>query len=133
MVTAANIVPSEQIPDKQDLKENEEFQCKSALADLSQGETTEEETDPEDILQKIDFLGIADRDPTIQQKAHNLIYEYACIFWYNDPDLGKTLIIKHSIKLTDPTPFTECYRCIPPGMYEEVKAHIQEMLDVGDI
>ena len=42
-------------------------------------------------------------------------------------------IIKHSIKLTEPTPFKECYRCIPPGMYEEVKTHIQEMFDIGAI
>ena len=42
-------------------------------------------------------------------------------------------MVKHSINLTDPTPFKECYRCIPPGMYEEVKAHIQEMLDIGAI
>ena len=101
MVTVANIVPSVQIPDKQDLKENEEVQCKSAQADLSEGETTQEETDPEDILQKVDLLGIADWDPTVQQKAHNLICEYACIFLWNDLDLGKTSIIKHSIKLTD--------------------------------
>ena len=40
---------------------------------------------------------------------------------------------KHSIKLTDPTPFKECYRCIPPGMHDEVKTHIKEMLDVGAI
>ena len=42
-------------------------------------------------------------------------------------------IVKHSIKLTDPTPFKECYWHIPPGRYEEVKAHIQEMLDIGAI
>ena len=46
MVTAANIVPSVQIPDKQNLKENEEVQCKSAQADLSKGEFTQEGTDP---------------------------------------------------------------------------------------
>ena len=48
-------------------------------------------------------------------------------------DLGKTAIVKHSLKLTDLTLFKECYRCIPPGMYDEVKMHIQEMLDVGAI
>ena len=31
------------------------------------------------------------------------------------------------------TPFKECYRCIPPRMYDEVKNHIKEMLDVGAI
>ena len=74
-----------------------------------------------------------DWDSTVQWEAHNLIHKYACTFLQNDLDLGKTLIVKHSIKLTDPTPFKECYRCILPGMYEEVKTHIQEMLDVGVI
>ena len=133
MVIASNIVPSVQIPDKQDLKENAKVQCKSAQADLSEGEVTQEETDPEDILQKIDLLGIADWDPTVQQEAHNLIHQYTCIFSRNDLDLGKTSIIKHSIKLTGPTPFKGCYRHIPPGIYEEVKTHIQEILDVGAI
>ena len=35
--------------------------------------------------------------------------------------------------MTDSTPFKECYQHIPPGMYEEVKSHIQEMLDIGAI
>ena len=72
-------------------------------------------------------------DPQIQQEAQDLICEYACIFSQNDLDLVKTSIIKHSMKVNDPTPFKECYRCIPPGMYNEVKTHIQEMLDVGAI
>ena len=42
-------------------------------------------------------------------------------------------MVKHSIKLTDMTPFKECYRCIPSRMYDEVKTHIKEMLDVGTI
>ena len=134
MVTAANIVPAIQIPDKHDLKEMEEVQCKSAEADLAEREIKQDtETDLEDILQKIDLSGIADWDPTIQKEAHNLICEYVCIFSQKDLDLRKTLIIKHFIKLTDPTPFKECYSCIPLGMYEEVKMHIQEMLNMGAI
>ena len=50
MVTAANIVPSVQIPNIQDGKENEKVQCKSAQADLPEGETRQEETNLEDIL-----------------------------------------------------------------------------------
>ena len=56
-----------------------------------------------------------------------------CIFSQDDLDLGKTFIVKHSIKVNDPVPFKEWYQCIPPGMYDEVKVHIQEMLDVGAI
>ena len=68
MVTAANIFLSIQIPGNQDLSENEKVQCKSAQADLSE-EIQQEETDPEDILQKVDLSGIADSDPKIQQEA----------------------------------------------------------------
>ena len=132
MVTAANIVPSIQIPSNQDLSENDKIQCKSAQANLSE-EIQQEETDPEDILQKVDLSWIADWDPKIQQEPQDLICEYTCIFSQNDLDLGKTSIIKHSIKLTDSTPFKECYRSITPGMCDEVKTYIQEMLDVGAI
>ena len=51
-------------------------------------------------------------------------------FSKNDLDMGRTNLVKHHIKLTDPIPFKEVYRRIPPQMYDEVKAHIQEMLDL---
>ena len=35
--------------------------------------------------------------------------------------------------LTDQTPFKEHYRCIPPHVYANIRAHIQEMLDVSAI
>ena len=133
MVTAANIVPSIQTPDRQELKEHEDIQCKSAHADLSEGKIHQEEIGPENIFQKIDLLVIADWDPMMQQEAQDLIHEYACIFSQTYLDLGKIPIIKQSIKLTNPTPLKVHYRCIPPGMYEEVKTHIQEILDVGAI
>ena len=63
------------------------------------------EGDPEEILQKVDLSGTTDWDPAEQWDAHNLICEYACIFSWNDFDLGKTSVVKHSIMLTDPTPF----------------------------
>ena len=54
-------------------------------------------------------------------------------FSKNDLDMGRTNLVKLQIKLTDPVPFKEAYRRIPPQMYDEVKAHIQEMLDLGAI
>ena len=87
----------------------------------------------EEILQKVDLSGTTDWDQAEQQDTCNLICEYTCVFSQNGLHLGKASIVKHLIKLTDPTAFKECYWCIPPGMYEEVKAHIQEMLDIGAI
>ena len=80
MVSAANIVPSPQVPNLQDGKENEKVQCKFAQAYLSEGEIKQEETDPEDILQKVDLSGIMTWDLTGQQEGHILIHEYVCIF-----------------------------------------------------
>ena len=69
----------------------------------------------------------------MQQDTQDLIREFACIFSQNNLDLGKTSVVKHSIKVNDPVPFKEWYWCIPPGMYDEGKVHIQEMLDLGTI
>ena len=63
--------------------ENEKVQCMSAHADLSEG-ANQEDTEPEDILQKIELSGIDDWDPKIQQEAQDLIHEYVCIFFQND-------------------------------------------------
>ena len=97
-VTTANIVPSIQIIGKQDLGENEKVQCMSDQANLPGAQ----KEDTEHILQKINLSGIDEWDPEIQQELPDLICEYACIFSQNDLDLGKTSIVKHSIKLTDP-------------------------------
>ena len=35
--------------------------------------------------------------------------------------------------MTDPIPFKERYRTIPPQLFSEVKAHLKEMLDLGAI
>ena len=96
-------------------------------------ETCDASTDLKDILQKLNLSGMEEWEPQLQQAAQDLICEFACIFSQDDLDLGKTSIVKHSIKVNDPVPFKEQYRYIQSGMYDEVKAHIQEMLDVGAI
>ena len=135
---SCNKVPSLLIPNVleeniQDDKDKDRVQCQSAQIELYEFELRQTEMDPGEILQKVDLLGTTDWNSTEQQEAYNLIHKYACMFTWNDLDLGKTSNIKYSNKLTDPTLFKEHYRCIPPGMYEEVKAHIQEMLDIGAI
>ena len=41
--------------------------------------------------------------------------------------------VKHKIPLKDETPFKDRVRRIPPGMFEEVKTKIEEMLKSGVI
>ena len=42
-------------------------------------------------------------------------------------------MLKYDIKLTDHQPFKERYRRIPPHLFEEVKQHLQEMVEMGAI
>ena len=55
------------------------------------------------------------------------------LFACSDLDLCKTALIKHKIEVMDWMPFKEFYQCIPLHMYDDVRAHIQEMLDVDAI
>ena len=71
------------------------------------GETHKGSSDPKDILQKLDLSRMEEWDPQLQQEAQDLIHKFACIFSQNDLDLGKTSIVKHSIKVNDPIPFKE--------------------------
>ena len=62
-----------------------------------------------------------------------LVKELGYLFALNNLDLGRTNMIKHTIKLTDYTPFKERYQRIPPHQYEEVRKHLKEMLEIGAI
>ena len=97
------------------------------------GETPDVSDDSKDILHKLNLSGMEEWEPQLQQTAQDLICEFVCIFSQDDLDLGKSSIVKHSIKVNDPVLFKEQYRHIPPGMYDEVKVHIQKILDVGAI
>ena len=92
-----------------------------------------EQDDGSWILNLIDLSGIKDWPEKLQQDAKDMLKRNAKVFSKDDMDMGRTNLVKHHIKLTDPSPFKEAYRRIPPQMYDEVKAHIQEMLDLGAI
>ena len=86
-----------------------------------------------ELLDKIDLMGLWDWSSKDQTGTWDLILEYTSIFAMYNIDLGKTSLVKHNIKLVDNTPFKECYRHIPPSMYQEVHDHFKEMLEIGAI
>ena len=59
--------------------------------------------------------------------------EYKHLFAMNLSELGKMSLVQYDIKLDDMTPFKECYQRIPQHQYEEVKKHLQEMMEMGAI
>ena len=55
------------------------------------------------------------------------------IFSRGTTDIGHTDLVKHQIKMEKEEPFKETYRRIPPGLIQEVREHLEEMLKAGAI
>ena len=85
------------------------------------------------ILDQLDLGEINTWSEEQQQAARKLLCDYSETFSKNDLDLDKCNILKHNIQLTDQQPFKERYRRIPPHLFEEVKQHLQEMVEVDAI
>ena len=85
------------------------------------------------VLEALDLQGLKEWPVSEQKQARELLLKWEHLFAHSNLDLGKTALTKHKIMLTDQTPFKEHYRCIPSHMYDNMRAHIQEMLDIGAI
>ncbi len=62
-------------------------------------------------------------------KVRKLLDQYASVFVEREGDLGYTDFIEHQIPLLDEAPVCQRYRRMPPSQYEEVKAHIKQLLE----
>ena len=63
-----------------------------------------------EVLDNINLSGLEEWSGAEQEDAWELITEYASIFAMSDMDLGRTSLVKHSIKLTDNALFKERYQ-----------------------
>ena len=93
----------------------------------------EEQVDDPCIPNHLDLGELSTWTKEQQYAAKKLLSDYADTFSKNDFDLGKCNILKHNIQVTDQQPFKERYGRIPPHLFEEVKQHLQEMVEVGAI
>ena len=71
--------------------------------------------------------------PKLAAKVTRLLLEYQDIFSLEPHEIGCTDVTKHDIELLDHEPFKERFRHITLPLVEEVRQHIQEMLDGGAI
>ena len=83
--------------------------------------------DDENFLQLFSFG--SSLSPEELSKVKELLLKWKSLFSLGDTDLGRTNRVEHKINLSDPLPFKERHRRIPPHLYDEVKHHIQDMLD----
>ena len=87
----------------------------------------------EKLKSKLDLTGINDWSQEDKKAVEELFQEYGGLFALDKNDLGHTTKVKHKIKLNDYTPFKERYRRVPPHLYEEVRKHLKEMVEIGAI
>ena len=117
----------------EDIGPDMEEDIKTQNLNSDSAKDTSIEDDGSWILNLIDLSGLEDWPEKLQKEAKEMLKRNAKVFSKDDMDMGRTNLVKHHIKLTDPVPFKEAYRRIPPQMYDEVKTHLQEMLDLGAI
>ena len=85
------------------------------------------------LFKKLELPGLESWTEENKERALNLLAEYHDIFALEDGEMGCTEAAEHKIEVTDPKPFKERLRNIPSGLLEEVKDHLDHMLDVGVI
>ncbi|KAJ7983606.1 hypothetical protein DPEC_G00375400 [Dallia pectoralis] len=81
-------------------------------------------------IAQLQFPGLTEEQ--IEQ-VRRVLGKYTHVFASSDGELGCTEVIQHEIPLTDCVPIKQRYRRIPPSQYEEVKAHIRQLLEQGAI
>ena len=71
--------------------------------------------------------------PDLACKAVALLLEFHHVFSLESNEIGCTDAMEHVIKLMKDEPFKKRFRYIAPPLLDEVRQHIQEMLDSGAI
>ena len=85
------------------------------------------------LFSKVNLEGIKDWSDELKTKTKDLFRDFAHIFALESLEMGHTSLVKHNIKLDNYTLFKERYQQIPPTLFDEVKAHLKEMIQVGAI
>jgi len=63
----------------------------------------------------------------------DLLKSHEDIFSTGETDIGQCNLVKHRIELENEIPFKQRHRRIPPGMIEEVRKHLEQLLAGGVI
>ena len=151
-LSPANKIPPMLAPKREVIEITKEKECTLECENLIafSGQTLEQTKDPpkaadsdqssltdeqrvEKLFAKLDLTGCESWTEDQKSEAKKLITEFHHLFALEDKELGRTSLIKHKIRLDNNIPFKERHRRIPPHQYEEVRKHLQEMLEMGAI
>lgn len=66
-----------------------------------------------------------------EHRVKVLLQKHSNVFSQGEGDIGCATLVEHQIHLTDDVPIRQRYRRLPPSQYDQVKAHIQQLLETG--
>ena len=94
-----------------------------------------EEVRQQMLFKKLDLSGLESWSTKAAEQARSLLAEYHDLFSLEKNEIGCIKAVEHVIELTDldATPFKEQFRRILPPQVDEVREHLQLMLDAGAI
>ena len=72
------------------------------------------------LWEQLDITGSDSWTEKQKMKIKQVFEDYSDVFALNPLELGRMLLVKHTIKVVDPKPFKERYCRIPPHQFEEV-------------
>ena len=102
--------------------------------DVLRGQERDVEKDSSHLLDRLKLdIGEVDFTGDQRKKLDDLFAKHIDAFTLTDDDVGYTTTITHNINLTDDVPIKVPHRRIPPNQIEEVKRHIQKLLNQGII
>lgn len=76
---------------------------------------------------------IGEIPPIDKDRLMELLHNHQQVFAQDENDVGLTDTVKHRIYTSDDSPVKAAYRRIPPPQFEEVKAHIKDLVHKGII
>lgn len=106
--------------------------CEIQPVTIEPSQPTTQDDEKVSIMEKMEFTKSNLTDEQFEE-GRTLIRSYMDIFSKRDDDVGHTDTVQHRIDLLEDKPFKERYRHIPPTAYDEVRAHLRQLLDMGII
>jgi transposase InsO family protein len=97
----------------------------------AKGETGDDSNTPS-FLDDLD-IDVSSLDVDQHRRLTEIIIKFSDIFSQSDTDIGHTTAVHHKVNLADDIPFKQRTRRIPPGMFDDVRSHLQQLLSAGVI
>ena len=96
---------------------------------IDEPEEENEKKEKEDKATRLQRLINPELNQDQQEKMKEFLEKNECCFAWSDEELGHTDLLPHKIKLTTDTPIAHRYRRIPPSQLQEVRDHLDTLLE----